>query len=59
MIYIKEKRYGWDDDPPEVVDNIRCVAAGNSYENALKNLLAAINNDEVDTENCELIIIEE
>lgn len=38
-------------------DNKSIVASGSSHKEALTNLVNAINNDEVDTENCFLDIV--
>ena len=54
-LYIKEKPYGYE----ELETTANVAASGSTWKMLAENLVAAINNDEVDTENCELIIIEE
>ena len=39
-------------------DNYQTVASGSTYKDALQGLVAAINGDYVDTENCCLHVIE-
>ena len=49
MIYINECGLGWSPSK-------RVVASGENAENALENLVAALNADEVDVDNCMLEI---
>ena len=58
MIEIKLKQWSWEDDTTEEgIEELPTVASGENAEDTLKNLIEAINADEVDTENCKLIIV--
>lgn len=56
MIYIREIPCG---DELKKVDKLRVLASGKTHEQVLKNLIVAINNDEVDDVNNFLIITED
>ncbi len=57
MIYIREIPCG--DEIPKKVNKLRVVASGDTSEQVLKNLIVAINNDEVDDVNNFLIITQD
>lgn len=52
MVYINSREYGVGDNTAEM------VASGETALECLTNLVAAINADEIDTENCELTVVE-
>lgn len=59
MIYIKERPYNSSNDEGQYPDNtedLRTVASGEDAIGTLQELVAAINADEVDIENNELLI---
>ena len=56
MIYIRELPC---EDEPKKVNKLRVVAQGSTHEQVLKNLIVAINADEVDDVNNFLIITED
>lgn len=45
--------------PSKKVNQYEVAASGSNYKEVLGNLVAAINADEVDTENNELIIVDD
>ncbi len=60
MIYIKERPYDSANEDgiyPDDTDGLNIVASGLTSLKTLKNLVLAINEDEVDELNNELIIV--